>query len=59
MLWPVISRPMPRRISCRYIIGDAPISELDSFINTCKEMGLEDCLNIKQASLDRYYERQA
>ena len=43
----------------RYIIGDAPISELDSFINTCKEMGLEDCLNIKQASLDRYYERQA
>ena len=43
----------------RYIIGDAPISELDSFINTCKEMGLEKCLEIKQASLDRYYERQS
>lgn len=41
----------------RYIIGDAPISELDNFIETCKTMGLERCLEIKQASLDRYYER--
>lgn len=43
----------------RYIIGDAPIDDLDSFVETCKEMGLEQCLEIKQASLDRYYERQA
>lgn len=41
----------------RYIIGDAPIEELDQFVDTCISMGLEDCLNIKQASLDRYYER--
>lgn len=41
----------------RYIIGDAPIEKLDDFINTCIDMGLEDCLTIKQASLDRYYER--
>lgn len=41
----------------RYIIGDLPVSELDSFIETCKEMGLEQCIEIKQASLDRYYQR--
>lgn len=43
----------------RYIIGDAPVSELDDFVENCKAMGLERCLEIKQASLDRYYERQA
>ena len=41
----------------RYIIGDAPISDLDSFIDTCISMGLEDCLALQQAALDRYYER--
>ena len=43
----------------KYIIGDAPISDLDSFIQTCKDMGIEKCLEIRQASLDRYYQRQA
>ena len=41
----------------RYIIGDVPVSELSTFVETCREMGLEKCLEIKQASLDRYYER--
>ena len=54
---PVTSPPMLRRTSCGYIIGDAPISDLDSFVDTCVSMGLEDCLAIQQAALDRYYER--
>lgn len=41
----------------RYITGDSPIEELQSFVDTCKDMGLEDCLAIQQAALDRYYER--
>ncbi len=41
----------------RFIIGDAPISELDSFVDTCISMGLEDCQAIQQAALDRYYQR--
>lgn len=41
----------------KFIIGDSPISELDAFVDTCINMGLEECQNIKQASLDRYYER--
>ena len=43
----------------KYITGDALISDLDSFIQTCKDMGIEKCLEIRQASLDRYYQRQA
>lgn len=41
----------------RYIIGDAPIEDLDSFVDTCISMGLEDCQTIQQAALDRYYAR--
>lgn len=41
----------------RYIIGDLPIAELQNFVDTCVEMGLEDCLNIQQNALDRYYQR--
>lgn len=41
----------------KYIIGDNPIDGLDDFVETCRSMGLEDCVTIKQASLDRYYER--
>lgn len=41
----------------RYIIGDLPVEELQSFVDTCVEMGLEDCLNIQQSALDRYYQR--
>ncbi len=41
----------------QYIIGEQPISALQTFVDDCKEMGLERCLEIKQASLDRYFER--
>lgn len=41
----------------RYITGEEPIENLQGFVDTCKEMGLERCQEIKQASLDRYYER--
>ena len=41
----------------KYITGDEPVSALDDFIETCKSMGLEECVAIRQASLDRYFER--
>ncbi len=41
----------------KYIIGDEPIENIDDFVETCRSMGLGDCVAIRQASLDRYYER--
>ena len=41
----------------KYITGDEPIEALGDFVETCKSMGLEDCVAIRQASLDRYYQR--
>lgn len=41
----------------RYIIGDLPVAELQNFVDTCIGMGLEDCLDIQQNALDRYYQR--
>lgn len=41
----------------KFIVGDADIAQLGDFLDTCKTMGIEDCLTIKQASLDRYYQR--
>lgn len=41
----------------KYIIGEEPIDQLDSFVEKCVEMGLEDCQAIQQAALDRYYQR--
>ena len=41
----------------KYIIGDAPAENITDFVDTCKTMGLERCTEIKQKSLDRYYQR--
>ena len=37
----------------RFIIGHAPISDFDSFVNTIEAMGIADLLAIKQAQYDR------
>jgi len=41
----------------RFVTGDNPMSEWDAFVDHIMEMGLEDCIAIKQAAVDRYYER--
>ena len=41
----------------KYIIGDNNIDDLPNFVQACVDMGLENCVDIKQASLDRYYLR--
>ena len=41
----------------KYIVGDNDIASLDTFVQDCVDMGLEDCVEIQQASLDRYNQR--
>ena len=40
-----------------FIIGERDISEYDDFIQTCIDLGIEDCIAIKQAAYDRYIAR--
>lgn len=39
------------------ITGDIPLSEIDSFQETLKDMGIDKCVSILQDSLDRYNAR--
>ncbi len=41
----------------RFVTGDNPMSDWDAFIDHIMEMGLEDCIAIKQAAVDRYFDR--
>ena len=42
----------------RFIIGEYNFEEdWEDFISTIKGMGLERCIELKQAALDRYYQR--
>lgn len=41
----------------KYIIGDAPLDQLSAFQDTIRSMGIDTCLEIKQAAYDRYMER--
>lgn len=40
-----------------FIMGERPMSEWDSFVETLKEMDADTCLELKQAALDRYNQR--
>ncbi len=40
-----------------FIIGTRDISEYDEFIQTCIDLGIEECIAIKQAAYDRYIAR--
>jgi len=42
--------------SLRFVTGDRPLSEYDSFIEDLKSMGLDRLTEIKQAAYDRYLE---
>ena len=41
----------------KFIVGNEPMSSWDSFVAEVKAMGIEDCIAIKQAALDRYLAR--
>ncbi len=41
----------------RFLTGDMDLAEYDSFVSTLKTMGIDECISIKQAVLDRYLAR--
>lgn len=40
-----------------FVIGERPISEYEEFVRQLYEMGIETCIAMKQAALDRYNAR--
>jgi putative aldouronate transport system substrate-binding protein len=41
----------------KFVTGTRPISEFDDFVQEMKDMGIDQCIAIKQAAYDRYQER--
>lgn len=41
----------------KFITGERPLDEFDSFVALIKSMGIDECTAIKQASYDRYMSR--
>lgn len=41
----------------KFVNGDKPMSEWDSFIEELKSMNIDTCIELKQAAYDRYQER--
>lgn len=41
----------------RFIVGDQSMNEWDSFVDTIESMGIQSCIDFKQAALDRYNAR--
>ena len=40
--------------AARFIIGDLPLSEFDTFRTDLRNMGIQTCIDLEQAALDRY-----
>lgn len=40
-----------------FIVGDKPLDEFDEYVDQLIEMGIEECISIKQSGLDRYNAR--
>jgi putative aldouronate transport system substrate-binding protein len=40
-----------------FIIGAVSFDQWDEFIDNIERMGIEECIAVEQAALDRYYER--
>ena len=41
----------------KFIVGDKDLSEFDAYVQEVYEMGIEDCIAMKQAAYDRYMAR--
>jgi len=40
-----------------FINGSRPLSEFDAFVKAIKDMGIEECIKVKQAALERFVKR--
>lgn len=38
----------------KFIIGATPLSEFDSFVNTCKRLGIDEAISLTQQAYNRY-----
>ena len=43
----------------KFAVGEKPMSEWDAFVDSLYELGIEDCIEIQQTAVDRYYARTA
>ncbi len=43
----------------KFVVGDRDMSEWDAFVEQLWSMGLQNCIDIKQAAVNRYFERAA
>ena len=41
----------------RFVVGDNSMDQWDTFVDTCKSMGIDDCVEIYQTAYDRYEAR--
>ena len=41
----------------RFVVGENSMEQWDTFVDTCKEMGIDECTAIYQTAYDRYLER--
>lgn len=41
----------------KFAVGERSMDEWDSFVEEIKSMGIDDCIAIKQAAVERYYDR--
>ncbi len=41
----------------RFVVGENSMEQWDTFVDTCKEMGIDECTEIYQTAYDRYLER--
>ena len=41
----------------KFAVGERSMDEWDSFVQEIKDLGIDDCIAIKQAAVDRFYER--
>ena len=46
-----------QEMALKFIVGDTDLSEFDTFRSNLENMGLADCIAVKQAALDRYNAR--
>lgn len=44
-------------MALKFVTGEADLADFDAFVQTVKDMGIEDCLAIRQAAYDRYMAR--
>ena len=44
-------------MTLKFIMGQEPLSKFEDFVETIKGMGIDRAIEIKQAALDRYYNR--